>query len=148
LITGSPNAKLRDTEPQPKKPRNIPTPPSHLLKEAKQEWKRTAPQLYHLNLLTGADRAGFGAYCQAYGRWVLAERALAKMAERDQVTDALMIRTTNGNTIQNPLVGTANKAMHDMMRYAVEFGLTPSARSRMEIERGPEQTTEDQKYLR
>ena len=62
---------------------------------------------------------------------VQAERASAKMAEKDQLTGGLMIKTSNGNAIQNPLVGTANKAAADMMRYAAEFGMTPSARSRI-----------------
>ena len=74
------------------------------------------------------------AYAQAYGRWVEAERAIAKMAEKDQLTGGLMIKTSNGNAIQNPLVGTANKAASDMMRYAAEFGMTPSARSRISAE--------------
>jgi P27 family predicted phage terminase small subunit len=62
---------------------------------------------------------------------VQAERALSKMAESDGVTKGLLVKTRNGNAIQNPLVGTANKAMADMMRYAAEFGMTPSARSRL-----------------
>jgi P27 family predicted phage terminase small subunit len=70
----------------------------------------------------------------AYGRWVQAERAIAKMAEKDQLTGGLMIKTSNGNAVQNPLVGTANKAAADMMRYAAEFGMTPSARSRISAE--------------
>lgn len=53
------------------------------------------------------------------------------MAAKDTVTDGLIIRTRSGNIIQNPLVGTANKAMADMVRYAAEFGLTPSARTRV-----------------
>ena len=44
-----------------------------------------------------------------------------------------MIKTTNGNAIQNPLVGTANKAATDMVRFAAEFGMTPSARSRINV---------------
>ena len=60
--------------------------------------------------------------------------AIAKMAEKDQLTGGLMIKTSNGNAIQNPLVGTANKAASDMMRYAAEFGMTPSARTRIETQ--------------
>ena len=56
------------------------------------------------------------------------------MAEKDQLTGGLMIKTSNGNAIQNPLVGTANKAAADMMRYAAEFGMTPSARTRITAE--------------
>lgn len=65
-----------------------------------------------------------------------AERALTEMGKADKLTGGLMIRTKNGNAIQNPLVGTANKAMADMMRYAVEFGMTPSARTRVSSEPG------------
>ena len=32
---------------------------------------------------------------------------------------------------KDQLVGAANKAAADMMRYAAEFGMTPSARSRI-----------------
>ncbi len=77
------------------------------------------------------DRYAATRNCQAYGRWVAAETALARMAERDAVTEGLIIRSKTGNAIQNPLVGAANKAMADMVRYAAEFGLTPSARSRV-----------------
>jgi phage terminase small subunit len=38
-------------------------------------------------------------------------------------------------------VGTANKAAADMMRYAAEFGMTPSARSRISAE--PPEESED-----
>ncbi len=57
--------------------------------------------------------------------------ALDRMADRDAVTHGLMTKTQGGNAIQNPLVGTANKAMSDMIRYATEFGMTPSARTRI-----------------
>jgi P27 family predicted phage terminase small subunit len=94
-----------------------------------------ADELYSLGLLTRIDRAALAAYCKAYERWVLAEQALAKMAERDLLTGGLMIKTTNGNAIQNPLVGTANRAMLDVVKFASEFGMTPAARSRIEAGR-------------
>ena len=52
--------------------------------------------------------------------------------KRDMLTGALMIISKNGMAIPNPLVGVANKAMADVVRYAAEFGMTPSARSRIE----------------
>jgi len=64
------------------------------------------------------------------------------MAERDRLTGGLMIKTSNGNAIQNPLVGIANKAMADMVRYAAEFGMTPSARSRIRGEEASGQTAD------
>ena len=130
VVTGNPGKRqLNENEPRPDLA--IPAPPPHLSDEAKVEWGRVCDQLYRLKLLSEIDRTSLAAYCQAYGRWVQAERALAKMAESDGVTKGLLVKTRNGNAIQNPLVGTANKAMADMMRYAAEFGMTPSARSRL-----------------
>jgi P27 family predicted phage terminase small subunit len=109
----------------------IPDPPPELSAVAKVEWLEVSKKLNAAGLLTTIDRAALAAYCQAFGRWVQAERVLAEMAARDPETAGLMIETTNGNLVQNPMVGTANTAMRDMMRYAVEFGMTPSARSRV-----------------
>jgi P27 family predicted phage terminase small subunit len=58
------------------------------------------------------------------------------MASQDASTGGLMIKTTGGNAIQNPLVGIANKAQEVMLRVAAEFGMTPSARTRVRAETG------------
>jgi len=109
-----------------------PLPPPHLTDDAKVEWGRVVETLYLAGLMTAVDRAALAAYCQAYGRWAQAERALAEMAAKDPTTGGLLIKTSNGNAIQNPLVGIANKAQADLVRYAAEFGMTPSSRSRVQ----------------
>jgi len=130
LIQGNPGKRpINKREPKPANV--IPDPPEVLTTDAAIEWMRITPELYALGLLTGLDRAALAAYCQAYGRWVQAERSIAEMAKRDHLTRGLMIKTTNGNAIQNPLVGTAHKAAADMVRYACEFGMSPAARSRI-----------------
>lgn len=133
LVTGNPG-KRSLPKAEARVALQLPSPPPHLSDEAKVEWGRVSEELYKVGLLSGVDRAALAAYCQSYARWVQAEQAIAKMAERDQLTGGLMIKTTNGNAIQNPLVGTANKAAADMVRYAAEFGMTPSARSRINAE--------------
>lgn len=145
VVTGNPG-KRQINEHEPKPDPEIPAPPPHLSDEAKVEWGRVCDQLYRLKLLSEIDRASLAAYAQAYGRWVQAERALARMAESDGVTKGLLVKTKNGNAIQNPLVGTANKAMADMMRYAAEFGMTPSARSRLSTD-GEEKDDPARKYF-
>ncbi|MGC2782128.1 MAG: phage terminase small subunit P27 family [Bradyrhizobium sp.] len=135
LVRGNPGKRrLNDAEPAPQ--RVMPSPPPELCADARLEWERVAGELHRIGVLSGIDRGALAAYCQAYGRWVVAERAIAKMAERDHLTEGLMIKTTNGNAVQNPLVGTANKAMADLVRYAAEFGMTPSARSRISSQTG------------
>lgn len=47
----------------------------------------------------------------------------------------LVVWTGNGNLIQNPLVGISRRAAADMLRFAAEFGMTPSARSRIDTEK-------------
>lgn len=106
-------------------------PPPELLDEAKVEWGRIASHLARLGILTDIDRGALAACCQAYGRWMQAERILSDLAKRDTVFRGLVIKTKNGNMIQNPLVGTANKAMSDYVRFCAEFGMTPSARTRI-----------------
>ena len=145
VVTGNPG-KRQLNEHEPKPVPEIPAPPPHLCDEAKVEWGRVCDQLYRLKLLSEIDRTSLAGYCQAYGRWVQAERALARMAESDGVTKGLLVKTRNGNAIQNPLVGTANKAMADMMRYAAEFGMTPSARSRLSTD-GEDQDDPARKYF-
>jgi len=106
--------------------------PSHLSREAKREWRRIVPRLVAMGLLSSIDIATLAAYCQAYGRWVQAEKTIAKMAEQNTATYALMLRAASGTAVTNPLVGVANKAKADMVRYAVEFGMTPSSRVRLQ----------------
>ena len=131
LLNGNPGRRpLNKGEPKPEPA--IPSPPEFLSEEAKLEWTRVSDQLFRLGLLSHLDRTSLAAYCQAYGRWKQAEAAIAELAKRDQLSHGLMIKTSNGNLVQNPLVGTANKAMSEMMRYAIEFGMTPRARSRVD----------------
>lgn len=146
LVKGNPGKRAINKE-EPIPARQLPNPPAELSDDAKVEWGRVSEGLYRLGLLTGIDRAALAAYCQAYGRWMQAERAIAEMAKRDLVTSGLLIKTTNGNAIQNPLVGTANKAMADVVRYAAEFGMTPSARTRINTERPGEQDDPAEKFF-
>lgn len=128
--------KLNRAEPLPANFPEPPPPPPGLSSEARDEWARQAPQLHRLGLLTVIDLPAFAAYCVAFARWQTAEQALADMAKRDPTTSALMIRTSKGTLIQNPLVGTARRAAIDMVRYAAEFGMTPAARSRIQAGTG------------
>lgn len=133
LVRGNPgrrpiNKKEAKVEPA------IPEPPPHLWEEAKAEWRLQCDQLYAVGLLTKLDRSVFGAYCQSYAQWARAIDILTGMADRDPATRGMIIKTKNGNHIQNPLVGIANKAARDMVRYAEQIGLTPSARSRIDAD--------------
>ena len=123
-----------------------PTPPAFLCDDAKVEWGRVCSALYAAGLMTELDRAALAAYAAAYGRWAQAERAINTMAGKDGINAALLIKTKEGNAIQNPLVGIANKARNDVVRFAAEFGMTPSARSR--VSATPEENEKENKAAR
>jgi P27 family predicted phage terminase small subunit len=110
-----------------------PEPPMALDEIAMREWRRLAGVLRERNALHEIDHGSLAAYCQMYSRWVAAEKALARMAELDPVAGGLMIKTSNGNAIQNPLVGIANKAAAAMVKYAGEFGMTPHSRGQVQV---------------
>src|SRR4051812_17330306 len=110
-----------------------PEPPLALDEIAMREWRRLAGVLRERNSLHEIDHGSLAAYCQMYSRWVAAEKALARMAELDPVAGGLLIKTSNGNAIQNPLVGIANKAAAAMVKYAGEFGMTPNSRGQVQV---------------
>lgn len=124
-LQGNPGKRpLNKYEPKPDNTK--PRCPSHLNASAKAEWKRMATKLHDIGLLTYIDKAALAAYCQAYGRWVEAEKVVKKTG--------ILYTTEKGNIIQHPSVGVANTAMRDMMKYASEFGMTPSARSKIKVD--------------
>lgn len=130
LVTGNPGKRALPKN-EAVLPLCEPTPPAFLCDDAKVEWGRVCSALYAAGLMTEMDRAALAAYCAAYGRWAQAERAVNQMAAKDGINAALLIKTKDGNAIQNPLVGIANKARADVVRFAAEFGMTPSARTRV-----------------
>lgn len=128
VLQGNPGKRqLNENEPQFKKASEVPKPPAFLSTYAKKEWKRIAPFLYNNGLLTEADISSLAAYCQAYHRWLEAEKLIR--------TYGYTTETDKGNIIQRPEVGIANKAMDSMLKYGKEFGLTPSSRTSLHIEK-------------
>ena len=77
-----------------------------------------APKLFEAGLLTDLDRVPLALYCQAYGDYLEAKSLCASP----------LIKTTNGNIIQNPGVGIMNGAWKRCLDAAARFGMTPSDR--------------------
>lgn len=103
----------------------LPRCPDHLNDVARKEWRRLATPLFEAGLLTLADRAALAAYCQAYARWVEAEEHLKRTP--------VLLKAPSGYVQQSPWLSVANKQMELMGRYMTELGLTPIARSRLEM---------------
>lgn len=110
-----------------------PTCPQFLSKSAKTEWRRILKLLAPHDIVSAADRAALAVYCQSYGRWVQAEAALKAREELELEAgrpegSAFLTITPNGHEQASALIGIADRAMERVVKYAREFGLTPSAR--------------------
>lgn len=133
-LRGNPGKRpINKLEPSPR--RALPRCPAHLDDEARRAWRRLSRDLYDAGVLTAVDRDLLAAYCQAFSRWVNAELKVRATGE--------VIKTTNGNLIQNPYLGIANRAIDQMARLAGEFGLTPSSRAHLKVEPAKERSLAD-----
>lgn len=126
VVRGNPGRRpLNDAEPKPAL--RLPAAPSHLGAEGKKEWRRIGRELKRLGLIAEIDRAALASYCSAWERYVEAEQNIRQFG--------LVLVAKDGKSMyQNPYVGLSNRAMELMLRVAAEFGMTPSARSRVRAE--------------
>lgn len=113
--------KIDPDEPEPRV--LVPAPPKTVQGAAREEWKRTVPELERLGLITVLDLPAFTSYCQAWGRYVDAEEKIAVLGE--------VVKTPSGYPIQNPYRAVANKALADCRWFWENFGMNPSARTRV-----------------
>lgn len=127
LVSGNPGRRPVEKTVQPAV---APPPcPDHLTADARLEWQRTLPELLDLHLLSAIDMAALAMYCQSYARWVHAERKISELEA--QAEAGYVIESPNGFPVQSPWLAIANSAMEKCKSFLVEFGMTPSARSRI-----------------
>lgn len=129
LIEGNPGRRqIAPGEVRP--PVAAPTCPAHLNHAATEEWQRIIPLLLENHLVTELDTAALALYCQSWGRWAEAEQKIAE--QRAKGGDGLLIKAPSGYPIQNPYLAIANRAMENCYKYLQQFGLSPSARTRVQ----------------
>jgi P27 family predicted phage terminase small subunit len=126
-MSGNPGGRpLNTNEPRHKQVKKVPPAPDYLDDEGKTEWLRIATEFSKVGLLTIADLTGLGAYCQQYSIFINAAENIKK--------HGLLISSQNGFPIQSPYLGIANRAQEHMRKWLIEYGATPSSRSRIKIE--------------
>lgn len=121
-------------------PVGAPPMPKHLVGPARTEWKRIAPHLLELGLLTQLDRAALAMYCAAWGDVVAlsAQLAAEKKAAAESgkpETDALWRTLPSGIARPSVLVKLLQDAEARCDRALGHFGLSPSQRSRVTASR-------------
>ncbi len=129
LAKGNPGKRtINPYEPQPGT--GIPRCPSWLADDAKKCWYRMVPLLREMGVLTRADTDALTVYCETWARWRRAVEFLEKNG------DVYTLKDDNGDpkcVVQWPQVAIARNLIGVLNRFQAEFGLTPSARTRIDV---------------
>lgn len=113
----------------------LPPAPGFLDDVARYEWDRIGPELVEKQLLTAASLAAFTAYCLNVARVVAAEKQIN--------ADGMVIKTPQGFLQAHPCVSIARQCGAEVRRFGQEFGLTPSAKTKVRIPEKPAKPEDD-----
>ena len=140
---GNPGGRpLNKREPKPRA--GIPKCPAWLSEKARQHWKEIVPELRAMNVLTLADGDVLAAYCQIWARWRLAEEYLNEHGDVATIYDG---RGQIVQTKESPHISIARNLLQLLNRYQQELGLTPSARTRIRVEKPSPEASEFERFL-
>lgn len=101
--------------------------PEDLPEIGKQEWYRVVNELAPLGVLNGADLSLLKSYCQHVATMEAAAKALAAGGYTTTMTN----KGGGSYAIKSPWVAIYNEASDRAARLGQQFGLTPSARTRI-----------------
>lgn len=129
LIKGNPG-KRAINKLEPKKIAPSIKVPSHLDPIAKTVWKKTAKTLDELGVLSDTDLQTFENYCETYAR---IRRLRAELKELGGTTYKSV--KPDGEVLWKayPQVAQLDSAERNFRSFAVELGLTPSARTKVQV---------------
>jgi P27 family predicted phage terminase small subunit len=129
LLKGNPGRRrLNEHEPEPE--RVIPSPPAHLPASIVVYWGYFADQLDRMDVLTRPDAPALERLCRTY----------AEVVRLDLLIDELSANDLKGETYKageihrgHPLIAMRADADRRFQSWCREFGLTPSARPRLQV---------------
>lgn len=102
----------------------LPPAPYYLGEYGKKEWERTGPKLVAAKMLADSDLPAFEAYCMNID--LMIESRL------DIRTNGMQVMGHRGY-VRNPAIAAFGQASTAIRGFIGEFGLSPSARSRIRI---------------
>jgi P27 family predicted phage terminase small subunit len=108
-------------EPKPKP--GIPLCPKFLQGEARETYRKVAKKLARIGLLTEIDEMALAMLCQSWAEYLEASEKLRETG--------MLVKSPNGFPMMNPYLVIANAAVKKVRALLVEFGMSPSSRSRI-----------------
>ena len=113
----------REPMPAPA-PESMDIPPDELKADpvATNEWRRVAPLLRRIGVISEAERSALTALCQQWSRYLDAHQRVRKGG---------MVIDGDKGPVVSPYLSVADKALDHCKKLWIELGLTPSGRSRI-----------------
>lgn len=135
LMRGDPSKEgLPKNEPKP--PEDSEPPPESLDGVALEKWHDTVPKLKSMGVFTQADRGTWERYCIEYSLW----RQAAEMVK--QYGDIMRFppkKEGDPPYLQvSPFASQMMKYATSLLKTEMQFGLTPSSRTQVNIHASPE----------
>lgn len=115
---------------EPKAPQGRPSCPAHASDKARETWGYVCGILEDMGVLSVIDAVAIEMLCEAYADFVAASKAL-----RDFGSDFYETATESGSIMYraHPALAKKQDADRRIRGWLAEFGLTPSARSRIKL---------------
>jgi P27 family predicted phage terminase small subunit len=125
LLHGDREDRINRNEPMPRD--LLPVPPDSIARDVREVWDYTLNELTAMKIATAADRDTLLCYCEAVVTHRKASAILAKTP--------VLIKGLHGGMVRNPALQIQRDAAATIKSFAQEFGLTPSGRSQIQMEK-------------
>jgi P27 family predicted phage terminase small subunit len=99
-------------------------PPAYLTREGKKHWRELLVDLRRSHIVETVDRGTLAQMCEAWSTWM---KALAIVKR-----EGIVSRGSTNQLVKHPAVQMMSDASRDYLRLAEQYGLTPSARARLD----------------
>ena len=137
ILRGDKPGRINRDEPQPVN--GLCQMPEWLSEYGQEEWERVERDVIAMNVGKPVDSQALSAWCEAVSRMRQATESIKALG--------LLYFNEDGVYIKNPAAIIARDASSDMLRWAREFGFTPSSRQQLKTNTAIDAPTTMQQLL-
>ena len=143
----------KDTEPinkaEPEHVHGV-EPPEYLNEHAKKEWNRIVPEMEKVGLLTKVDLGTLGIALMNYGLAIEMMESITSFVDENGIKQKRTIQEyITGRSVQKtPELSTLFRSIQAYRGLITEFGLTPSARMKIEVPKQPDKSNPFENYAK